>query len=125
MSLLVAEGDKAGAEAVLEAPVEVAEVFAAPAFVQAPAPVQIAGKNARINWTAGVEGWVPNQKDQPMNHPGWKNFRLLVESVAAGKTPLNALLPNEPFISQLGRTLKQGFDMPGCKAGEERKVSFR
>jgi hypothetical protein len=43
------------------------------------------------------------------------DLMLLVRAVAVGKAPLAYLLPNEPALNALARSLKGEFEVPGCR----------
>jgi hypothetical protein len=120
-------GDHEAAEAlVAEAEALTVEpLMPAPVVVQAAAPARFAGSTGRVNWTAEVIGWGEKMQDQPDAHPGWVNFRKLVEAVAAGKAPLRSLQPDKSFIATKGRNEKQGFSLPGCELKRTTSTSFR
>lgn len=50
----------------------------------------------------------------------WKcvvvDFSALAKAVFAKKAPLLAIQPNEKFLDEQARSLKEHFDFPGCKA---------
>lgn len=70
--------------------------FSAPAV--APAPPKIDGISTRESWTAEVE-----------------SFPDLVKAVCARKVPLMALSPNESFLKQQARAMKDQLNYPGVK----------
>lgn len=121
-----ASGDVQQAEEILEAVTVVdGPIYSMPVVAQSSAPARPSGSIGRTTYTAAVIGWEEKMAEKPETHPGWKNFKLLVEAVAAGKAPLRALLPNESFIATQGRNYKEGFSMPGCKGDKVRATGFR
>lgn len=94
------EGDKATAEAILNAPVEVAPIVAPP-----PSP-KVAGVSYRENWSAQVT-----------------DTMALIKAVAAGEQPVTLLQVNLPALNQMARALKGAMRLPGVKAVCEKVVS--
>lgn len=99
---LAAAGESEAADAVLEE-----EVIAAPVVIQAAAP-KPTGSVARKTYSAEVV-----------------DLKALVAAVAAGTVPLMAILPNESFIGNQARAMKEAFSMPGVKLKTSESTSFR
>ena len=99
---LAAAGESEAADAVLEE-----EVIAAPVVIQAAAP-KPTGSVARKTYIAEVT-----------------DLKALVAAVAAGTVPLMAILPNESFIGNQARAMKEAFSMPGVKLNISESTSFR
>jgi hypothetical protein len=99
---LAAAGESEAADAVLEE-----EVIAAPVVIQAAAP-KPTGSVARKTYSAEVV-----------------DLKALVAAVAAGTVPLMAILPNESFIGNQARAMKEAFSMPGVKLKISDSTSFR
>ena len=89
-----AEGDKETAEAILEAPLDVAPVSVPKS---SPAPSRL---------TAGREIWSAEVT----------NLMALVKAVAEGKQPIAYLLPNMTALNGQAKSLKQHMAIPGTKA---------
>jgi hypothetical protein len=53
------------------------------------------------------------------------NLMELVQAVAAGKAPLQALLPNESFLNNQARQFKEAFSIPGTKLETQASTGFR
>ena len=70
---------------------------------EAPPPVQEPAKIAGISVS---ETWCAEVID----------VEALVKAVASKKIPSISVLPNEPFLNQQARSLKEQFNFPGCKA---------
>ena len=93
-------GQPQAAEAVRRAP-------SAPVVLPpAPAPPTVAGVRFSDHWTAEVT-----------------DFAALVQAVASGAQPLHLLLPNEPALHALARTLKDTFAVPGVRVTKARRAA--
>ncbi|MDZ4342197.1 MAG: hypothetical protein U1E51_07125, partial [Candidatus Binatia bacterium] len=59
----------------------------------------------------------------------WKfevmDLKALLLAVAKGEVPIQALQPNEVFIGQQVRSLRDAFRYPGVKAWPEKSISSR
>jgi hypothetical protein len=92
-------GDKEAAQAILDAPVEVAPV------IMTTAP-KLAGVSYRETWSAQVT-----------------DMMALVKAVAAGQQPLSLLVVNIPGLNGMARALKGALNIPGVKAVCEKTVA--
>lgn len=95
-------GDKAGAEEILAAPVEV------PAIKVAPALAKVEGASVRQSYGAEVH-----------------DLLALVKHVAAHPEELALLQPNGPAINARARSMRDGFKLPGCRLVKDAVRSFR
>lgn len=101
------EAEQAGAseaevQAVIETPVFVAPVIAAPTFQKA------AGVVTAVTWSAEVV-----------------SIKQLCAEVAAGRQPETVVVANMPVLNKLAVALKQAFNIPGVKAVSKTGTSFR
>lgn len=93
-------GDKESAQAIIDAPVEVA-----PVIVPTAAP-KLSGVSYRENWSAQVV-----------------DIMALIKAVAAGQQPASLLTVNLPALNQMARALKDSLNIPGVKAVCEKVVA--
>ena len=101
---LAAAGEDEAANAALEEP-----VVAAPVVIPATAP-KPTGSVARKNYTAKVT-----------------DLKALVAAVAAGRVPLMAIVPNDSFLGQQAKAMKESFEgfYPGVALEVTESTSFR
>lgn len=104
----LADAKKAGAtkkeiEEIKKAPVEAVSPEVKPTFE----------RSATVS--APIERWSAEVRD----------LMLLVKAVAAGKQPLNLLLPNQPALNGMARALKNTMGVPGVEAVCEATASVR
>ena len=96
-SLMEKAGLKEEAAAVLDAPIEMA-----PVVVKKETP-KVEGFSYRSNWKAQCT-----------------DLKALVQAVAEGKVPFQALEANTVFLGQQARSLKEAMSYPGVKVWEEK-----
>ena len=98
---MAAELEKSGkaeaADSVLEEP-----IIAPPSLIEAAPKVE--GLSFQDYYTFEIE-----------------DFKKLVQAVAAGEIPIVALLPNDKFLGQQARALKEHFKFPGVKLIHSRR----
>jgi hypothetical protein len=99
---LAAAGEDEAADAVLDEP-----IVAAPVIIPASAP-KPTGSVARKNYDIEIT-----------------DLKALVAAVAAGTMPLLCLVPNESFIRNQAKAMKEAFSMPGVKLVVTESTSFR
>lgn len=90
-----ADGNRAMAEALLDAPVIAPVVLAPTVASQAP---KVDGLSIAILYSAEVE-----------------NLMVLVQAVAHGRAPLGLLQVNQAALNGMARALKDAFSVPGCR----------
>lgn len=95
-------GNHAKAEAILNKPV------VAPA-ISTPKPEGPQGVSFRENWK--IDSLV--------------NMSLLVAAANSGKVPIEALMPNEKFLNQMAKALKDKLNYPGVTVKCEKVVASR
>ena len=98
-----AAGDGAKAQRILEAPHPPEIVLSPPASVAPPPKAE--GLRFSTHWKAEVV-----------------DLRKLVQAVAEGQAPLEALEANLVVLNGLARSLKDALNLPGVKAVSERRV---
>lgn len=101
------EAEQAGAtqeevQAVIEEPVFVAPVIAAPTFAKA------TGTSNPVTWSAQVV-----------------DIKKLCAEIAAGRQPETLLMPNQPILNKMAVALKSALSIPGVKAVSTQGVRFR
>lgn len=101
------EAEQAGAteaevQAVIEEPVYVAPVIAAPTFAKA------SGTSNPVTWSAQVV-----------------DMKKLCAEIAAGRQPETLLVPNQPVLNKMAVALKSALSIPGVKAVSTQGVRFR
>lgn len=101
------EAEQAGAteaevQAVIEEPVFVAPVIAAPTFNKA------TGTSNPVTWSAQVV-----------------DMKKLCAEIAAGRQPETLLVPNQPVLNKMAVALKSALSIPGVKAVSTQGVRFR
>jgi len=101
-------GDTTAAEAVLEEKIELPPPM--PVSVVAPlsAPVYIAGKVAKVRYTARLI-----------------DLKVLVKAIAEGRAPIGAISWNESYCNKRANDDKEAFDMPGVELVKTASTSFR
>jgi hypothetical protein len=99
---LAALGEKEESEQILNEP-----VIPAPAIVQE-SNVKVQGEVSTQRYTAVVT-----------------DLKLLVDAVAAGTVPLQAVLANESFIKNQAKQFREGLQYPGVKVAPIDKLHFR
>lgn len=87
-----AEGNNTEAEAIINAPIEIAPI------VQMPTKPKIEGVSYRDNWSAQV-----------------LDLKALVMAVAAGQQPINLLMPDMVTINKMAKALKGSLNIAGVK----------
>lgn len=92
-------GDRAGAESILEQPINVAPVVL-------PTAPRVSGISMRDEWKFEVS-----------------NLMELAKAVVAGKVPLTAITANEKFLGQQARSLKGEMKYPGVRVWSIKGVS--
>lgn len=97
-------GQQAEAEKVLD---QAVAVEAPPVIMPSSVP-KVAGASTRQNWKFEVT-----------------DLKALVEAVAAGKVPLNAIRPDDTFLGQMARAMKGSMKWPGVKVYNDPGVSIR
>ncbi len=100
------EAEASGEVELADAIREESNVTAAP-IIAAPVP-RVAGISTRSVWKHRV-----------------KDFRALVEAVAAGKVPLEVLKADDVVLGQTARALKRSLNYPGVEVWEDSAVSVR
>lgn len=85
---------------------QAASVVAAP--VAAAAPVKVAGISKRISYSAEVN-----------------DIMALVQAVAAGQVPINAIQADTKFLNQMAKALKDNFSYPGCSLKKDTIMSSK
>ena len=99
---LAAAGEDEAANAVLEEP-----IVAAPVVIPASAP-KPTGSVARKNYDIEIT-----------------DLKALVAAVTAGTLPMLCVVPNESFIRNQAKAMKEAFAMPGVKLIVTESTSFR
>lgn len=115
-----AESGTEEAAAILEQP-----VYRAPVVIQNAAPPKMAGQVGMLTYGAKVSGWEEKMTEKPTSHPGWQNLMKLVRAVAEGKAPIQALEPNESFLTAQGKAFREGFSMHGCELVKKTGTHWR
>ena len=69
----------------------------------------------KIAGTSGVEFW----------HAEIQNFKALVDAVASGVVPIEALEPNQAWLNKQAAALKSNFNFAGVNAVSTQSISQR
>lgn len=124
-----ARGDVAKAEEILDTVPQVTPQPIAPTFT----PPKSAGIAKSVYWHAEIHGcdglgYVKATKSEGSAADRIRaQFALLVTAVAAGEVPLDALLPNESWLTGTATRLKRAMQYPGVRvwATEQEKSTGR
>lgn len=97
-----ASGDKEAAEQIIEEPIEI------PVIHVAPKVAEVKGISSRETFRAEVV-----------------DFLALVTYVAANPNKIALLQPNQVAINQLAKSMREGFELPGCRLIKDRIKSVK
>ena len=100
---LEAAGDTAGAEQILNEPIQ-----AAPVVIQQEAPVKMAGQVGKTTYKCIVT-----------------DVKALLKAVAAGTAPMQCFTLDQGWLDRKAALDKDGFDLPGCKLDKQVSTHFR
>jgi len=104
----IAEYEKAGNQRAAD------DLRAQPLFVP---PVVIPESKDFLDGEGRNESWSVDEQSIDVDK--------LADAVAAGRVPKNAMAPNMTVLNGLAKTLKESFDVPGCKAVRKRGITQR